>query len=148
MTPRRLDPETVEARLRLMRDLLDDLVALGPVPGQRLRDERLLRHAIERILTQLVELAAGINSHIVAVTLGHAPRTHRDSFTDAARAGVIKEELAAMLTPAVGMRNLLVHDYAAVDLDLVGEAVPRAIDDMGAYVRALAEWLAQQDPTR
>lgn len=110
-----------------------------------MRDERLLRHAIERILTQLVELSVSINGHVVAARLGRAPDSYRRSFADVAETGLITPALVERLSSAVGMRNLLVHEYAVVDLDRVADAVPEVVTDVGAYVRAVARWLAAQE---
>jgi uncharacterized protein YutE (UPF0331/DUF86 family) len=145
LTLRSLDPATVQAKLRLLQGLLDDLANAEPVTGERMRDDRLLRHAIERILTQLVELAVSINGHVVAARLDRAPDSYRQSFADVAETGLITTALAERLSPAVGMRNLLVHEYAVVDLDRVADAIPEAVSDFGAYVRSVARWLAAQE---
>ena len=63
MTPRPLEPAVVQARLRLMKDLLDDLASAGDVDADRLRSDRLLLRAVERILTQLVDLAVSVTAH-------------------------------------------------------------------------------------
>lgn len=144
MTPKNLDIATVQAKLRLIRELLDDLDSAGDVTGDRLRQDRLLRHAVERMLTQVVDLSVSVNGHVVAARLGRAPVSYRQSFLDAAEAGVLPHELAERLGPAVGMRNLLVHEYATIDLDRVVAAVPEAVVDVGDYVQAVARWLTEQ----
>ena len=65
-----LDRDTVVVRLGLMNDLLGDLESVGSVDAVRLRSDRMARHAVERILTQLVEFAVSINSHIAAAVSG------------------------------------------------------------------------------
>lgn len=144
MTPRELDPSTVQAKLRLMQDLVDDLTKAGAPDGARLREQRLLLRAVERILTQLVDLAVAINSHIVASTVDRAPSSYRESFSLAAETGLIDSELAGALQRAVGMRNLLVHEYAAVDLNRVAAALPLARDQFGRYIRDVAAWLSDR----
>jgi hypothetical protein len=69
MTPRRLDPSIVQARLSVMRGLLDDLAGVDAAGQPPLAENRMLRHGIERILTQLVELATAINEHVVGARL-------------------------------------------------------------------------------
>ena len=49
-----------------MQLLLADLVEVGEVDTERLRRERPTRHVVERVLSQIVELARSINTHIVA----------------------------------------------------------------------------------
>lgn len=144
MTPRELDPSTVQAKLRLMQDLVDDLSDAGAPDGARLREQRLLLRAVERVLTQLVDLSVAINSHVVAATSDRAPSSYRESFSLAAKAGLIGAELAGELQPAVGMRNLLVHEYAEVDVDRVAAALPLARDHFGRYIHDVAAWLSDR----
>ncbi|MGH3747381.1 MAG: type VII toxin-antitoxin system HepT family RNase toxin [Micromonosporaceae bacterium] len=137
-----IDRAIVQARLRLMRDLLDDLDHVGEVSVDRFQQDRIVRHAVERILTQLVDLSVSINSHIAAETKGQAPATYRESFSAIAEAGVISPELAAELAPSAGLRNILTHEYVAVDLKLVVGAVPLAYRSYQRYVTEVARYLA------
>lgn len=144
MTPSALQAATVQAKLRLMRELLDDLSSIGDVTPEMLERERLVRRAVERVLTQLVDLAVSVNSHVVTASRGRAPANYRASFDDAAELGMLPRELAETLKPSVGMRNVLVHEYAAVDLARIARAVPTALESYGAYVREVARWLADR----
>jgi len=141
VTPRILDEEAVQAKLRLMRQLLEDLQAVGAVSSERLRDDRLLRYAVERILTQLVDLAVSVNSQIAAARLGRGAADYRSSFQETARVGALSDELAVRLAPSAGLRNVLTHDYVEADLDIVTRSVARALADYGDYVRSVARWL-------
>ena len=141
-----VDSAVVQERLRLIRDLLADLDQVGAITAERLTHDRIVRHAIERIVTQLVDLAVSINSHIAATMLGQAPASYRESFGMAARAGAISEELAAELAPSAGLRNVLTHEYVAVDLTLVAQAVPLARNGFRRYVTEVARFIAAQLP--
>lgn len=135
MSPRRLDPSIVEARLTAMTELLDDLAG---VDTTRLAADRLLRHAVERILTQLVELAAAVNEHVAGARLDRAATSYRDSFVLAAESGMVDEALRDALIRSVGLRNVLVHEYVAVDLAQVRAEVPLALDVYRRYVAQAA----------
>lgn len=140
----KVDGELVAARLTLIRELITDLVTLGQTMAGDLAADRIRRHDTERILTQMVELAVSVNSHIAAAVLGRGPGSYRESFTDLARAGVITEQFAAQLAPSAGLRNILAHEYVAIDLQLVAAAIPAAISDYTAYVKAVATWLVDR----
>lgn len=142
MTPRSVDADVVLMKLKLMQALLDDLETVPPVTAELLHDERMLRHGVERILTQLVELAAGINSHLAAARLGRGAASYVESFALAVRAGALTQELADRLAPSAGLRNVLVHEYVTVDLAQVAAGVPLALRDYRLYIRAVAESLA------
>lgn len=143
MTPRAIDWRTVRARLRRIRELLDQLDELGPVDVARLNSEPVTALAVERILTLLVDLAFASNSHVVVARLGRAPDSYAESFSLAAEVGMIDAALAAALRPSVGLRNVLVHNYLDVDREVLVAAVPLAVDQYGAYVRQVATFLQQ-----
>lgn len=66
---------------------------------------------------------------------------HRETFDVAASVGAISPELAGQLKPSVGMRNVLIHEYVNVDLELVALAAPHARQQYGQYVSSVAAWL-------
>jgi uncharacterized protein YutE (UPF0331/DUF86 family) len=144
MTPRSLDWRSVQAKLRRIRELLDQLRSFGPVDAARLSADPIIELAIERILTLLVDLAFAGNSHVAVALLGRAPDTYGESFALAAESGMLTAELAASLRPSVGMRNVLVHDYLKADRDLVAAAVPLALEQYGEYVRQVARFAQER----
>lgn len=144
MTPRRFDPEVVHARLREIRTLLDDLASVGEVTVERLTEERITRYAVERILTQLVELAVAINGHLAAAFAGEAPVTYQASFRQAAQVGALPEDLAEQLAPSAGQRNVLVHRYLDIDPAAVAEGAAAALDGYRRYVEEVARFVADR----
>lgn len=144
MTPAEFDPGSVVAKLDLLRDLLDDLERLGDIEAGRLTADRFTRHVVERILTQLVDIAAGINAHVAATLGSRAPSDYRRSFELAAEVGLIDAELASELAPSVGLRKLLTHEYGNIDPAKVAAAVPLAREQYGRYVRQVARFLKRR----
>ena len=102
MTPREFDSSVVQSRLALMRDLLGDLDGLGGVSAETLSSDRMLRHAVERILSQLVELAVSINSHVASTILQRGATDYRVSFDLAAQAGLSRSAFADRFRNRVG----------------------------------------------
>lgn len=148
MTPRRLDRATVTARLRLIHDALDDLAALGDVDVERLQGDRLARRVVERCLAHLVDTAAAVNAHLVGAALGQAPRDLAESFDLAVEAGVLSHDLGQRLRSSAGMRNVIVHAYAELDLLRVAAAIPAAQADFRAYIESVAAYVRSADDAR
>lgn len=144
MTPPPLDPGTVHARLASVEELVAALRLVRGVDGDRLRADVLTRLAVERALTQAVDQLVAVCSHVVVAEGGRAPSTYREAVLSAADTGVLDAELARSLAAAVGLRNLLVHEYARADLDLVAAAVPAAERDLDGFVRQVAGWLRRR----
>jgi uncharacterized protein YutE (UPF0331/DUF86 family) len=148
MSPRRsIDPASVQRRLRAIRERLDELSQLGPVTADRLSGDWLVRAATERVLTQLVELAVHINTHLVSASGKVPPVDYRQSFAAAAEIGAIPADLAAKIAPSAGLRNILVHDYLDANLAIVADSVGQAVSDYTTYVQEIARWLAAQSRT-
>jgi uncharacterized protein YutE (UPF0331/DUF86 family) len=55
--------------------------------------------------------------------------------------GTIDAALAQKLGRAVGMRNILVHDYTRIDRALLTAAVQRDLPDLRAFGAAVAKLL-------
>lgn len=137
MTPPSLDIAACEAKLVLLADLLADLERQGEPEGADLRHDRDRRHVVERILTHLVDIAAGLNATLARGAGLRAPTGYRDGFELLGRGDVLDPGLTERLLPSTGMRNLLTHEYGRIDLDLVAAAVPQARRDFADYVRAV-----------
>lgn len=138
MTPRRLDPDSVQRKLVGIRDLVDQL---ADHDADRLAEDPVARGATLWVMTQLVSLAAGASAHLAAALLDRAPATQRESFELVVQAGVVDEGLLDDLRGAAGMRNLLVHEYGEIDLAQVAEAIPSARRTFTAFVQQVAAHL-------
>jgi uncharacterized protein YutE (UPF0331/DUF86 family) len=141
MSPRELDRAVLHAKLRVVRELLDDLEPLRGTSAEQLATNRLTRYAVERILTQLVDVAVSVNSHVAAAISGRGPADYHESFDLAARAGLISKPLARELAPSVGLRNVLTHEYVGIDLAIVASSIARAVDGYRRYVEEVARFL-------
>lgn len=141
MMPRPLDEAAVQAKLELMAVLLRRLGRFGAVDRAGIENDLDQRLILERILTQLVDLAVGINTQIASAELGIVPADYRSSFPALAEAGAIEPDLARRLAPSTGMRNVLVHAYLDLDVDRFVSSVPPARVQFGEYVEQVARWL-------
>ena len=128
-----------------MRGLLDDLADVVAAGAPPLTENRMLRHGVERILTQLVEVATAINEHVVGARLQRVATSYRESFELAEECGLIDKQLRDDLLPSVGMRNILVHEYLEIDLQKVVTAVPLALSFYRRYVQQVAAFVIRVD---
>lgn len=135
------DADVVQSRLGLMHELLYFLDQTGDITGESLAQDIVTRLAVERILTQLVELAVAINSHMAMAIRATPPTSYRESFTAAAKAAVIPSDLARELAPSAGLRNVLIHRYVEIDFDIVAASVLLAKDGYRRYITQVARFL-------
>ncbi|HYZ98804.1 MAG TPA: DUF86 domain-containing protein [Acidimicrobiales bacterium] len=143
MTPRSFDRQVAARRLRLLRDTLDELAAVGDVTAERLHTESVTRAATERLIQVAVDLAIDVNSHVAVAQLGRSPDSGYESFGLAAAAGATTADLARRLAPAAGLRNRLVHRYDDIRVDLVAAAVDELLTGFDVYIKQVAAFIAE-----
>ena len=73
------------------------------------------RKAAERLLQEAIEAALDINAHLIAEHGAAIPEDYYGGFLALGRLQVVPEPLARQLAPSAGLRNRLVHVYAAID---------------------------------
>lgn len=82
--------------------------------------------------------------HIVSgLNLG-MPEYARELFPLLTKEGIIDEQLAERLGKAVGLRNVLVHLYLEVDLNILANSATVGLDDLRAFAQAINEFLEKQ----
>jgi uncharacterized protein YutE (UPF0331/DUF86 family) len=97
--------------------------------------------AIERGLHLGAEIVFDIGNHILSAHYGVSADDYEDILTKLATHGVIDPDLRERLRGLGGFRNVLVHDYLALDPERVGEAHRRAPERFSAFAAAVRAWL-------
>lgn len=87
------------------------------------------------------EAAIDLAMHIVADYKLGLPQNTRDAFALLQQHAVIDEQLAARMQAMVGFRNIAVHDYQSVNLDIVQAVIEKHLHDMQIFAKRVLEWL-------
>ena len=104
----------------------------------------VLRAAVERWLQVAIEACIDIAYHVIGDRGWTPPDSARDAFRTLASHGLIDAALATRLGRAAGLRNVLVHDYVAVDLDKLAAAIGRDLGDLRAFGAIAGRWVEEQ----
>jgi uncharacterized protein YutE (UPF0331/DUF86 family) len=134
-------PEVVRRKLSQLHGYLGELGGNRDVSLDEYLRPGGPRREVERLIQLVVEVAVDINVHVATELEEGPPPDYRSSFHAAARHGLIGMGLAERLAPAAGLRNVLVHEYLDIDLDLVADAVPMALRGYRRYVQQIARYL-------
>jgi uncharacterized protein YutE (UPF0331/DUF86 family) len=62
--------------------------------------------------------------------------SYRAAFLRAGEVGIISTELSKNLSMSAGLRNILVHEYEAIDYSVLHNSIPAALRD---FTRLIAE---------
>ena len=121
----------VRARVTRVRELLP------PGPAEFIA-RRTDAEALILNLFLALQGTSDLALHVVADRGLGVPADARGAFDLLVRAGILDGALAMQLNAAVGLRNRIAHEYGRLDLTLVFEAARDDLEDLTAFVGAIA----------
>ena len=104
------------------------------------KERRFVEHTLQVCLQAVQDVA----SHIVADERLGEPETNQALFHLLQGAGWINAQLADALSAAIGFRNVLVHGYTVVNLNIVRDVLAHRLDDIVRFVDAVRSRLVSQ----
>ena len=138
-----LRPEVVRERLAFVRRNLAMLEPPAALPKEPFLADLKEQWAAAYGLQVTVQALLDAGAHVLGGWFREAPRDYGEIVPLLARHGVLTPELAQRLSGVSGFRNILVHEYGAVDFALVHDKL-RRLDDLTAFAAALEGWLGAQ----
>jgi uncharacterized protein YutE (UPF0331/DUF86 family) len=91
-------------------------------------------------LTRAVQLSVDIGSHIISNTDELAPQTMGEVFTTLNKLGVITAETSQQLKKAVGFRNVAVHNYEAINWQIVDAICKNSLADFRRFSQEVSQY--------
>ncbi len=85
------------------------------------------------------EAAIDLAMHVVSEKGLGIPQSSRDVFDIIQESNVIDEALAGRLKAMVGFRNIAVHDYQKIDLDIVRQIIEKHLGDLKEFARMVLQ---------
>lgn len=90
---------------------------------------------IQRACEASIDLAM----HIVSERKLGVPKASRDAFKFLQEENIIEEKLAKSLMNMVGFRNIAVHDYQTLDLDILETILKNHVDDFRGFSKVILQ---------
>lgn len=133
------DRDLVAKKLARIATSLHELRTLAA--PERLRIDVREERFVERTLQIAIQSALDVASHVVSDERLGEPETNRALFRLLARTGAISEELASRLAEMAGFRNVLVHGYDEIQIDIVEDVVRNHLGDLDDFVAGVSGYL-------
>lgn len=140
-----VDRNVVGRRLLVLSETVQHIERESPGDAQALAGNPVLRAAIERWIQVAIEACIDVAYHVIADRGWIPPDSARGAFAVLAAHGLLDVGLAARLGGAASLRNILVHEYVAIDLDKLSDAIRRDLGDLKVFGAIAARWL-EEDP--
>jgi uncharacterized protein YutE (UPF0331/DUF86 family) len=85
-------------------------------------------------LTRAVQLCVDIGSHIISQSNETAPGTMGEVFSALERMSIISAETSESMKKAVGFRNVAVHNYDAINWEIVFAICRKSVPEFRQFV--------------
>lgn len=134
-----MDREVIEQKLESLRRCLQRIQQKCPTSPEALAGDFDLQDIVALNLTRAIQLCVDIGAHLIAGTEALPPVTMGQTFDVLAELGYIHPELAGHMKKAVGFRNVSVHNYEAINWQIVHAIATRHLGDFRDFARVIVQ---------
>lgn len=132
--------ESIERCIKQIRHYYA-LPSVEPFEEDYLRQDAIALN-LQRACEQCIDLA----NYTIRVRKLGLPKESREAFRLLADNGIIKRDLAGRLEGMVGFRNVLVHEYQRLDINLMVDVIEHRLGDLLHFVDSVIEVFQKQSP--
>ncbi|MCP9460558.1 MAG: DUF86 domain-containing protein [Nitrospira sp.] len=100
---------------------------------QNLIGNQTKQDAIVLNLQRACETAIDLAMYVVSRRKLGVPQDSRDAFSLLHAAGILPEDLATRMQRMVGFRNVAIHEYTRLNLEIVQAIITKRLDDFRSF---------------
>ncbi len=131
----------MQRKLEALRHCLGRVRERRPASASMLAADEDLQDVLVLNLSRAVQLCVDIAAHRLADSKQPVPATMGETFTTLAASGALEADLARRLRRAVGFRNIAVHNYEAIDWDIVFALTGESLADFEQFASQVSAGL-------
>jgi len=88
-------------------------------------------------LQRVCESAIDLGTRIIRIKQLGLPESSRDVFAILENAEIISSEISSSMQAMVGFRNIVIHQYEKLDLDIVKDVLENRLDDFYQFNKTI-----------
>jgi len=135
-----LDKERILSKIDELDSYLKEIKQVSPKNFDEYQDIKVKR-SCERLLQLGIECIIDICKLFVSGLRLGLPSEENDLFDKMLKEHILCKETVSLLKEMKGFRNILVHKYAAIDDELVFEAITKRLDDFEKFKKEVLGFL-------
>jgi uncharacterized protein YutE (UPF0331/DUF86 family) len=136
-----LNPDLIKEKIAYSKKYLDRLGNIVKFSKEEFTDDFSLQLESERIFEVISQLMLDICTHIVAYSNETPPITYSDCMKKLVNIGVLEKKESNKFIKIIKMRNLLVHQYGVVDLEILYASLKMLQTDFLIFKEKILAWL-------
>ena len=140
-----MDTIAIKARLTQIQDSLKLLDEIAVLDFAEFSEDPYKFNTAERQLQVAIQAALDIGQHVLAHLGVDTPQDYADIFAKLAEIKLLPEDLAAQLVKMARFRNILVHLYLQVRLDIVYDILLNNLGDLDEFAAYITQFMQKQE---
>ncbi len=122
---------------RCLRRVEEDYIGFEDDFGiNQMRQDSILLN-LQRSCEQTIDLA----NHLVKIQHLDVPRESKEAFEVLVQADLLKSSLGEKLKKMIGFRNIAIHEYGKLDMEIVRSIIENQLDDFRDFIRFAVQYL-------
>lgn len=136
-----VDVALVLRKLASLADYRQQLGEYATITVDEYRSDWKVQRIVERTLQMMIELCADVAGHVIADDKLRTPETYADTFRVLGENGILSVDLVAVMEKMAKFRNIVVHQYEAVDAEIVVLVLRKHLEDFTLFSDAAVKHL-------
>ena len=129
----------IETKISHIQKYLKQLERYKQFSEQEIASDPDRKGALERYLYLAVQATIDLGEAIIAFKNFRRPGTYTEVFYILKETNFLSQELSEKLVNMAKFRNVIAHDYEAVDFGIVYDALQNRLDDIEQFIRAVKQ---------
>mgnify|MGYP001602217456 CR=1 FL=1 len=136
-----IDKEFIREKIKLAGDYLDEIKEFLKTDDRAIYSDLKSRYSLERVFLLLAEELIDINNYFVKTLELKPIEDLKSSFLALGEVNILPLDFAQKISPLVGVRNILVHQYEKLDFNLFLKNLRTNLGDFEVYFRHILTYI-------
>ncbi len=136
-----IDQDVIRSKLRFLREYLQDLAECRDITIEEYVRKKKDQRFIERTLHLACECCIDIAAHVISRNNLRPPKDNKDVFLILHENEIISESVQSAMKKMAMFRNIVVHDYARIDPEIVVGILHRDVEDFNRFAAEILDYI-------
>ncbi len=141
-----IDYVIINPKLKKLQEYVGYLKEYQRHTVEELKKDYTLQGAVFHYLQLAIECVIDIGEILISTLKLRKPEEAREVIKILAENKILPDDFAQRFAPIAGFRNILVHEYAEIDLNKVHRHLRNDLKDFDFYARKITQFLQAQQP--
>ena len=128
----------------MLAEYISDLEEHAGIKLNEIKENKVLRRYLERTLHLAVEACLDIGNHLIADLELREPQDYKDIMAVLTEAGCLPPDRLENFKKMAQFRNVIVHDYVRIDLEILLGILHRNLKDLRLFARMVRDQFLQE----